>query len=111
MAHEVYGTSVFLRWRSPPHCGGRSDCYYQIRINDGPGIQYNPTRFTFNAQETYTINNLQQDTTYSITVSIHNGVSDQDADNAKLRECPIVVTTIPGSMFDQFTPTIVIHIQ
>ena len=104
MASEVYDTSVVLQWRSPPHCGGRTDCYYQIRINDGPALQYNPTRFTFNAQVTYAVNNLQQDTTYSITVSIHNGVSDQDANNAKLRECPVVVTTIQGSMFDQCTP-------
>ena len=71
--------------------------------------KYNPTRFTINAQIVYTINNLQQDTTYSITVSILNGVSDQDADNAKLRECSIVVTTMQGSMFDQCTSTIAIN--
>ena len=99
MTSEIYDTSVVLQWRSPPHCGGRTDCYYQIRITDGPVILHNI--FTLNTQVTYTVNNLQPDTTYSITVSIHNGVSDQDAGNAKLRECSFVVTTIQGSMFDQ----------
>ena len=103
MASEVYDTSVILQWRSPPHCGGRTDCYYQIRINNGPAIQHDQTRFNFNAQVTYTINNLQQATTYSITVSIHNGVSDQDAANAKLRECSVPLTTIQGTMFDKCT--------
>ena len=44
-----------------------------------------------------TLRNLQSDTTYAITISVHNGVSGQDAENAKLRECTIVATTIRGS--------------
>ena len=99
-SNTVYDTGAVLQWRNPPHCGGRTDCYYRISINNGPAVRHDPTNFNFNALETYTANNLQPDTTYSITVSIHNGVSDQDADNAKLRECQIVVTTIPGSKFD-----------
>ena len=100
MAKEVYDTSVELQWNSPSHCGGRTDCYYQIRINNGPAERYDPTNFNFSAQETYSVNNLQQDTTYCIAISVHNGVSDQDADNEKLRECSIVVKTVQGGKFD-----------
>ena len=59
-------------------------------------MRHSPT-FRPNAQETFTVENLQPDTTYSITVSIHNGVSDQDSGNARLRECPITTTTLQGS--------------
>ena len=52
-------------------------------------------------QETYTIDNLQPDTTYLITVSIHNGVSDQDSDNARIRECTIIAKTLQGSKYNQ----------
>ena len=27
MASEVYDTVIVLKWRSPPHCGGRTDYY------------------------------------------------------------------------------------
>ena len=47
-----------------------------------------------------TVRNLQPDTTYSITVSVHNGVSDQDPENARLRECTFIATTSQGSEYD-----------
>ena len=62
-------------------------------------MQHSPT-FRPNAQETFTVENLQPDTTYSITVSIHNGVSDQDSGNARLRECVITAKTLQGSEYD-----------
>ena len=95
LASTIFDTGATLQWRNPLQCGGRNDCYYQIKINDGPSVQYIPS--TFPDFSTYTVDNLQPDTTYSITISIHNGVSDQDAENAKLRECSIVVKTIRGS--------------
>ena len=97
VANEVYDTSIELQWNSPSHCGGRTDCYYQIRLNNGPAERYDPTNFNFNAQTGKVVSNLQQDTTYSITISVHNGVSDQDTDNTKIRECSIVATTTQGS--------------
>ena len=102
MAKEVYDTSVELQWNSPSHCGGRTDCFYQIRLNNGPAERYDPTNFNFNAQTGKVVSNLQQDTTYSITISVHNGVSDhdQDTDDAKFRECSIVATTTQGSKFN-----------
>ena len=56
--------------------------------------------FRPNAQEIFTVENLRPDTTYSITVSVHNGVSDQDPDNAGNRECSVAATTIQGSKYD-----------
>ena len=96
---QSFDTGVTIQWRAPAHCGGRSDCYYQIKINDGSPKMHRPG-FRPNEEEIYDINNLQPDTTYSITVSIHNGVSDQDPDNARLRQCTIVATTIQGSKYD-----------
>ena len=50
-----------------------------------------------NSQENFTVESLQPDTTYSITVSVHNGVSDQDSENVRNRECMIVAKTMQGS--------------
>ena len=85
---ESFETALTIQWSTPAHCGGRNDCYYRIKINDGPPMVPADDR---------TLRNLQPDTTYSITVSVHNGVSEQDAENAKSRECVIVATTIRGS--------------
>ena len=97
---QHFDTAVTIRWRSPANCGGRSNCYYQIRINNDSPQRHSPV-FRPNNQETFTVANLQPDTTYSISVSVHNGVSDQDPDNARNRECVIVATTLQGSKYDQ----------
>jgi hypothetical protein len=96
---QRFDTAITIRWRTPANCGGRSDCYYKIKINNGPPKRHSPL-FRPNNQESFTVENLQPDTTYSITVSIHNGVSDQDPDNARNRECLIVNKTLPGSEYD-----------
>ena len=98
--NQRFDTAVTIRWRSPANCGGRSDCYYQIKINNDSPKQHSPV-FRPNIQETFTVENLQPSTTYSITVSIHNGVSDQDPDNARNRECVIVATTLQGSKYER----------
>ena len=97
---QRFDTAVTIQWTAPANCGGRTDCYYQIKINDDSPKQHSPG-FHPNTRETYTIANLQPDTTYSIIVSIHNGVSDQDSDNARFRECTIVAKTIQGSKYNQ----------
>ena len=110
VASEHLDTSITIRWTNPAACGGRSDCNFMIRVNDGPPQLYSPAGgFRPNRQETYIVGNLQPDTTYSITVSIHNGVSDQDADNARLRECSFVATTIQGSKFAQCAVFIIVY--
>ena len=99
--NQRFDTAVTIQWRSPANCGGRSDCYYQIKINNDSPKRHSAV-FRPNNQEIFTVENLQPATTYSITVSIHNGVSDQDPDNAENRECVIVATTIQGSKQDQY---------
>ena len=95
---QPFDTAVTIEWKSPGNCGGRSNCYYQIKINNGSPEDYSPV-FRPNAQEMFTVENLEPYTTYSITVSIHNGVSDQDSENARNRECMIVAKTIQGSKY------------
>ena len=98
---QAFDTGIAIRWTTPADCGGRTDCYYQIKIDDGSPQQYSPPVFQPNTQETFTVENLQQDTTYQITVSVHNGVSDQDPENARNRECTFVAATVSGSKYDQ----------
>ena len=97
---QQFDTVITVRWTTPADCGGRRDCYYQIKINNGSPKRHSPV-FRPNNQETFTVENLQPDTTYSITVSIHNGVSDQDSANARLRECSFPATTLQGSEYGQ----------
>ena len=96
LARNIAETEVTIQWRNPPHCGGRDDCYYLIKVNDGPPIRY--TSITINLSS-YTLDSLQPDTRYRVTVSIHNGVSEQDVDGAKSRECSVVVNTMGCSKF------------
>jgi hypothetical protein len=93
-------TSIDILWITPATCGERKDCYYVIQANDGPPKRHSPVIFRPNNQETFTVGNLLQDTTYQITVSVHNGVSDQDPENVGNRECTIVAATIPGSKYN-----------
>ena len=97
---QTYAHSVRVQWQSPSHCGGRKDCYYEIAVNGQATVRYDPTAFNVDVLESYTINNLQPSTTYLVSVSIHNGVSDQDPDSAKLRQCFIEVKTKEGSKFE-----------
>ena len=96
---QVFDTGIAIRWMTPAHCGGRNDCYYQINIDDGSPMRHSPV-FHPNTQEIFTVENLQQDTTYKITLSVHNGVSDQDPENDGNRECTIVAATVPGSKYN-----------
>ena len=105
LARNITETEVTIQWRNPLHCGGRDDCYYLIKVNDGPPIRYTPTTIHFSS---YTLDRLQPDTTYTITVSVHNGVSEQDADGAKSRECSVAVNTMytRGSKFSDNNITV-----
>ena len=96
---QHFETAVTIQWITPVNCGGRRDCYYQIKIDNGSPEDYSPV-FHPNAQETFTVENLEPYTTYSIAVSVHNGVSDQDSENARNRECVIVAKTMQGSKYD-----------
>lgn len=45
------------------------------------------------SEVTQTIADLRPDTDYRVEVSVHNGVSDKDPDNAHKRICSISTTT------------------
>jgi hypothetical protein len=99
--NQRFDTAMAIQWTTPANCGGRSDCYYQIKINNGSPKRHSPV-FRPNTQETIIVDDLQPDnTTYAITVSIHNGVSDLDPENSKNRECLIVAKTLQGSKYDR----------
>ena len=97
---QQFDTRIDIQWITPPHCGEREDCYYLIKIRNGSPKRHSPSEFRPNSQETFSIRNLQPDTTYQITVSVHNGVSDQDPENVGNRECTIVAATVPGSKYN-----------
>ena len=43
------------------------------------------------------ITGLKPDTSYEFTVTVNNGVSDQDKRNEKLRSCEVTTRTMEGS--------------
>ena len=97
---QEFDTRIDIQWITPAHCGGREDCYYLIKAGSGSPQRHSPSEFRPNSQEEFTIRNLLPDTTYQITVSIHNGVSDQDPENVGNRECTFVAATVPGSKYN-----------
>ena len=97
---QQFDTRIDIQWITPADCGGREDCFYLIKTGSGSPKRHSPSAFRPNSQEEFTIRNLQPDTTYQITVSIHNGVSDQDPENVGHRECTFVAATVPGSEYN-----------
>ena len=47
------------------------------------------------------LNDLKPDTMYTFTVTVENGVSDQDTRGKDLRSCKLTMTTTEGSMLNQ----------
>ena len=96
----VTSTSVTVRW-TRPEVIGRSDFYYTLQYSDpdniGAFLPANPMRIVNSALSvSHTITGLQPYTTYTIQVTSHNGVSDQDTENAALRIVTIQVRTLGG---------------
>ena len=99
-AIEVTSTSVTVRW-TRPEVTGRSDFYYTLQYSDpdnvGVFLTANPMRIVnFALSVSHTITGLQPYTTYTIRVTSHNGVSDQDTENVALRIVTIQVRTLDG---------------
>ena len=93
-------TSVTIQW-TRPEVTGRSDFYYTLQYTDpdnvGVFLTANPMRIVnFALSVSHTITGLQPYTTYTIRVTSHNGVSDQDTENAALRIVTIQVRTQEG---------------
>ena len=84
---DVQSTSITISWSQASDNGGRPDLYYQIEYfatsdQNNRGVIYMPSTTT-----TYsiTITSLKPYTQYTIRVSAHNGVSDQDPDRSQSR--------------------------
>ena len=96
----VTSTSVTVRWIRP-EVTGRPDFYYTLQYSDpdniGAFLRTNPLRIVNSALSvSHTVTGLQPYTTYTIRVTSHNGVSDQDTENAALRVVTIQVRTLEG---------------
>ncbi|XP_019862227.1 PREDICTED: ephrin type-B receptor 1-B-like isoform X1 [Amphimedon queenslandica] len=85
-------TSISIAWDPPVSNGSRSDINYLVSITDqsnGNSIVPHTTNTTI-----YKRGGLTPLTTYTITVTSRNGVSDQDLSNETNRQVSINVTTM-----------------
>lgn len=84
-----------LSWFRPQNTG-RSDFYYVVQYSDGDTAgQHTLVDEMYRAEEV--ISGLVPDTAYTFTVTVHNGVTDQDVGNEHLRRCELTATTREGS--------------
>ena len=102
---NVTSTNVTVRW-TRPEVTGRPDFYYTLQYSDpdniGEFLPAVPIKIVNSALSvSYTITGLEPYTTYTIRVTSHNGVSDQDTENAALRIVTIQVRTLEGGRFLQ----------
>ena len=89
-----------VRWTRPEGIG-RPDFFYTLNYSDpdniGEFLPATPFKIVNSALSvSRTITGLQPYTTYTIRVTSHNGVSDQDTENAALRIVTIQVGTLEG---------------
>ena len=93
-------TSAVLEW-DKPEAVGRDDFYYDI-MRSAPDtedlIMLEEKFVNHHSVIRYTVAGLMQTTTYTFSVCVHNGVSDQDEANAKLRVVAQQAKTKQGSM-------------
>ena len=98
---SICDTTAVLEWDKPNDVG-RSDFYYDVSRSNpdteesvivAPFLKDNSTVVR------YTVTGLTQKTTYTFSVCVHNGVSEQDSANAKLRVVSKQGTTKQGSMW------------
>ena len=75
---------MVVSWSAPSETGGRSDLYYVVKYSDPDNAgQFIGT--TCKSSTSHRFTGLRAFTQYCFQVSAHNGVSDQDPDNAALR--------------------------
>ncbi len=92
----ITSTRVALSWTRPEG----DDCYYSIEYSDpntGSFILSNGNYVNSALTVSYTVPNLRPNTPYTIRVTTHNGVSDQDTDNEALRRVDLPIKTREGS--------------
>ena len=86
-----------MRWNRPV-ITGREDYYYNI-YHSNPDLPGNYTKFNTNPYISassilqYTVSGLRPLTNYTIRVTVHNGVSDQDLAGEEKRWCEVTATS------------------
>ena len=94
--------SVIARWSPPAEDGGRTDLYYELSISDHNNTRsFNSSVYHNTNSRSYTFSGLNPFTEYSVRVTAHNGVSDQDPDGTCLRTVEECVTTSEARMYKQ----------
>ncbi len=92
----ITATNVTLSW-TRPEVTGRDDFYYSIEYSDpdntGSFILSNENYVNSSSALSYTVPNLRPNTPYTIRVTTHNGVSDQDTENETLRRVDLPTRT------------------
>jgi hypothetical protein len=87
-------TQITLRW-SKPMSIGRSDFYYQVKYSDGETTGQHSVESSLDYTQEV-ISGLRPDRNYRFTVTVNNGVSDQDARDERLRSCELMARTMEG---------------
>lgn len=85
---------VTLRW-TRPKVTGRDDFYYTISYGNGEMTGEHTLRSDLKDVKEV-LSGLTPATTYTFTVTVHNGVSQQD-NNEHLRRCQLTTATAEGS--------------
>ena len=80
-----------------PLITGRDDYYYILEYTDGESVGSNQV-INLSRVVSQQITGLKPVTEYVITVTVANGVSDQDKQNEVLRTCTLLVTTPEGGL-------------
>ena len=105
-AISVTATDITVEWKRP-NLTGRADFYYSVyyrELTNFSGITLDQY-VNNNDYVDYTIDGLQPSTQYVISITVHNGVSDQDIENELSRMCEIVASTadIGGFTFNSLS--------
>ena len=92
--------SVTVTWEKPSVLG-RDDFYYTIQYSDpdktGTFLPAKPIKInSTESNVSYNITGLRPFTPYTIKVITHNGVSDQDTENAAKRKQDLLIKTKEG---------------
>ena len=96
---RTQANTIAITWERPL-ITGRDDFYYNIHYTDPdfPGemgfIQHNHNPFIKDSPlAQYSLSELRPLTNYTIRVTVHNGVSDQDPGGKEERMCQVSTTT------------------
>lgn len=86
-----------IYWRRPD-ITGRDDYYYILAYDDGESVG---SHSIINKSQVVSqlITDLKPATEYTITVTVVNGVSDQDKENEFKRMCHLRTTTLEGGSY------------